>query len=83
MFALFPCSFGVPIVPHLCAEWYTLCVPFSRYRHVGMTTSTPFSKGAHRALCEKWLARVNAVTTVFPDTGPLRPLLSPKTQIMR
>ena len=42
-----------------------------------------------RALCEKegildpfsMMAKVTAVTTAFPDTGLLRFLLSPKTQI--
>ena len=42
------------------------------------------------ALCEQWaisdpfspMAKVTAATTVFPDTGLLRFLLSPKTQTM-
>ena len=51
--------------------------------------TVPFSC-AVPALCDKWAifdpfpptAKVTAVATVFPYTGLLRFLLSPKTQIM-
>ena len=50
--------------------------------------------GAHRALCPRCakvgyfdpfspMAKVTAVTTLFPDTGLLTFLPSPNTQIMR
>ena len=53
-------------------------------------TWCPSPLGAHRALCKTWaildpfslMAKVTAVTTVFPDTQLLRFLLSLKTQTM-